>query len=162
MHYAPETNAQRAENGDELLDVYISQAAHIGDAFADGDRAEIGRTMAVTYNGGPISPETVNTVIGDLIADMYHGADPILSPDSLLEVALAELTQDTNMTSALRAMGEEGRPGLYVNALAAVLAYAALAGASTTNVTDMAYMHWSAEAEEARVMQIRAERHGQA
>ncbi|MEU0671269.1 hypothetical protein ABZ508_35470 [Streptomyces lavendulocolor] len=160
MHYVPETNEQRAENGDELLAVFIRQTARIGDVFADGDRAEVGRMMAVAYNGGRIQMDSVDTLISDLIADMYHGADGIVSPGSLLGAALMELSQDVNLVPALCAMGEEGRPGLYANAVAAVLAYADRVGVCTGYVTDTAYTHWAAETEEARFMQVRAERYG--
>ncbi|MHC3394773.1 hypothetical protein ACLQ2E_35775 [Streptomyces lavendulocolor] len=159
MHYSPENNDQRATNGDELLAVYIREAARAAEEFGEDDRANIGRMMAIAYR--PLMDgRTTAEALCDLIADLYHGADGIISPGSMLGNALMELSTVVNMVPTLCAMGADAKADLYAGALAAALVYADYVGVCAPCLTDAAYLRWSEEAEEARFMILRTERHG--
>ncbi|WP_329151208.1 hypothetical protein OG275_38245 (plasmid) [Streptomyces niveus] len=157
MHTAPLTLEERRQNGDEMTELFIRHAAAAGATLTAGDRAELGRAMAEAYNAE--SDEfCASQRLGDLVADLYHCANGLATPAGMLGAALMELSATVNTLPLLASMGEDGRPGILACALAAVLAYGESVGVCPHGVTDEAYMYWSDEVEEARFMEVRAQR----
>ena len=102
----------------------------------------------------------MGTMIGFMVADLYHYADGTVNPCQMLGAALMEVSSSVNMVPTLVALGDEGRPGILACALAAAIDYAESVGVCPVEITDAAFMHWSDEAEEERFMAVRAQRHG--
>lgn len=160
MYHAPATNGERAANGDEMTALFIRHAAEAGATLTVGDRAELGRVMVEAYAGGELGADFREWLLGDLVADLYHYADGLISPAGMLGAALMEMSATVNTLPLLCSIGDDGRPGILACALAAVLAYGEAVEVCPQSITDDAYMHWSDEVEEVRFMEARAQRHG--
>lgn len=150
-----ETNNDRAARGAAVVAAFLAVAAKAGATLTPGDRAELGRAAVEAYALATDDPvETLSWAL----ADLYHHADGTQAPHALLGAALMELSTTVNVLPVLRALGDDGRPGILACTVAAVLAYGDEQAVCVHQVTDRAYDHWADEAEEERFMRVRAER----
>ncbi|WP_030423431.1 hypothetical protein [Streptomyces sp. NRRL F-5065] len=149
------TNTDRAAWGAAVVAAFLAAAAKAGSTLTPGDRAELGRAAVEAY--APATDDPAETLSGTL-ADIYHHADGTQAPHALLGAALMELSTTVNVLPVLRALGDDGRPGILACTVAAVLAYSDEQGVCVHEVTDRAYGYWDDEAEEDRFMRVRAER----
>ncbi|MFD5372551.1 hypothetical protein [Streptomyces sp. NPDC127103] len=157
-HEEAPTIEERAALANSLMGMFVQSATAVGSELGMSERAELGRALAEHYAAGEgVSPAT-EFVLGELVADLYHSADGVVSPYAMLGAALMEVSATVNTVPLLCSLGDDGRAGILACALAAILAYCEQVGVCPDVVTDAAHHHWSEEVEEARFMKIRAER----
>ncbi|KOV13935.1 hypothetical protein ADK91_08170 [Streptomyces sp. XY511] len=144
--------------GEEAIIQFLGYSDEAPDILTAADRAELGRRMAEGYYGDSLDTADVGIVLCDLVTDLYHYADGLISPVGLLRAAEAELEATVNMLPVLCAIGEEGHPGIIAAALASVLAFTQAHGGGYRDLTDGAYNAWKEEVEADRFRRRQAER----
>ncbi|ONI48527.1 hypothetical protein [Streptomyces sp. IB2014 011-1] len=163
------TNTARAARGAVAVGAFVAAAAQAGSTLTSGDRAELGRAAVEAFtlatndaaDAEALAADEPAEILASVLADVYHHADGIRAPHALLGAALLELSTTVNMLPALRALGDDGRPGILACTIAALLAYGDDQGAPVHEVTDSAYDYWADEVEEERFMAVRAARYAQ-
>ncbi|MEV0012864.1 hypothetical protein [Streptomyces sp. NPDC047973] len=150
------TRQEWAERGAAVVAAFLAEAEAAGPTLTSGDRATLGRAAVEAY---PL--DSLTDALTFALADIYHHASDLRAPHDLLGAALMELSTTPNMVPVLIALGDDGRPGVVVCTIAAILAYGDHHGVCVHEVTDRAYDHWADEVEEERFMRVRAERHAQ-
>ncbi|MET9323673.1 hypothetical protein ABZX75_26340 [Streptomyces sp. NPDC003038] len=158
INFDPITNAERAKNGAVITDLHTELAVAAGSIPSAAERAEIGRALAEVHHGGRIEAVEAVSVASGLLADLFHCADGHISPRVLLDAAACEQRAMVSMAGNLLSLGEDGRPGRVVCAVAAVLDWAAWAGMCAEAVVTLAHGRWAEEAEEERFAHVRAAR----
>ncbi|MEW2374433.1 hypothetical protein AB0940_34545 [Streptomyces sp. NPDC006656] len=159
INFDPDTNAERAANGDHVTGLYTEWAIEAGSTLTVSSRAALGLALAEVHSGGPVDPNEITAAAADVLADLFHSTDGRVSPHGLLTAACDELASPVNMAGPLLALGQDGRTSRTACAAAAVLAYVYACGLALGPVLTLARNRWAEEVEAERFAHIQATRH---